>query len=212
MSDFKETCIWMSYRYAIGRKSIASCMHAKDIADHISWIPENRRSFTAMDITREVNDKINWYKNVLVKGYSDNIMDVFSVLFQWFIDNPQDRPVDYFMSHNWNVDVDKGLVDISDRDDIPSKNEYGFYYEPDIFHDYSDYRDWVNLARFIKGATHIVTVEFDGKVTNEECIEWYDCNVQGGQVTIEKKYTRATEFPKWYLAPEYIKNICKKDV
>ena len=32
MSDFKETCIWMSYRYAIGRKAIASVMHAEDIA------------------------------------------------------------------------------------------------------------------------------------------------------------------------------------
>ena len=35
MSDFKETCIWMSYRYAIGRKAIASVMHAEDIAKHM---------------------------------------------------------------------------------------------------------------------------------------------------------------------------------
>ena len=46
MSDFKETCIWMSYRYAIGRKAIASVMHAEDIAKHMGWVPiENRVGF-----------------------------------------------------------------------------------------------------------------------------------------------------------------------
>ena len=38
MSDFKETCIWMSYRYAIGRKTIASLMHAEDIAKHMEGV------------------------------------------------------------------------------------------------------------------------------------------------------------------------------
>lgn len=41
MSDFKEPCIWMSYRYAIGRKAIASVMHAEDIARHMEWVPLN---------------------------------------------------------------------------------------------------------------------------------------------------------------------------
>lgn len=43
MSDFKETCIWMSCRYAIGRKAIASVMHAhaEDIARHMEWVPLN---------------------------------------------------------------------------------------------------------------------------------------------------------------------------
>ena len=56
MSDFKETCIWMSYRYAIGRKAIASVMHAEDIAKHMEWVPMDRWAFTGMDILREVND------------------------------------------------------------------------------------------------------------------------------------------------------------
>ena len=49
MSDFKETCIWMSYRYAIGRKSIASLMHAEDIAKHMEWVPIDRWAFTGME-------------------------------------------------------------------------------------------------------------------------------------------------------------------
>lgn len=209
MSDFKETCIWMSYRYAIGRKTIASVMHAKDIADHIDWIPEDRRDFAAMDIIREVNDKIHWYKNVMVKGYGENIMDVFSVLLQWFLDNPQDNPIDYFMEHEWDVDVDKGTVFVSDRDDIPKKSEHGTYYDSNIFYDFTDYRDWVNLARYLKGATHIATIEFEDKITTEPVIEWYDIVAYGGKYEIQKKYTRANEFPSWYFAPEYIKELKK---
>ena len=31
MSDYEEDCMWMSYRYCIGRHAIASAMHANDI-------------------------------------------------------------------------------------------------------------------------------------------------------------------------------------
>jgi hypothetical protein len=209
MTDFKETCIWMSYRYAIGRKSITSVMHAKSIAEHIDWIPEDRREFAAMDIIREVNDRIHWYKNVHVDGYGEKIMDVFSVLLQWFLDNPQDNPVDYFMEHKWDVDVNKGTVFVSDRDDIPEKSEYGTYYEPDIFNEFSDYKDWVNLAKYLRGATHNITIEFEDKITTEPVIEWYDVVTCGGKYEIRKKYTKASEFPGWYISPEYIKIIDK---
>ena len=80
MVDFKETCIWMSYRYAIGRKSIASVSHAKDIDAHLDWIPENRRDFTARDILREVNDNVNWWKNIHIEHYTNEDNDVFTVV------------------------------------------------------------------------------------------------------------------------------------
>ena len=85
MSDFKETCIWMSYRYAIGRKAIASVMHAEDIAKHMGWVPMDRWAFTGMDILREVNDRIGWYKNIHIESYGDPTIDIFSVIFQFIL-------------------------------------------------------------------------------------------------------------------------------
>ena len=207
MSDFKETCIWMSYRYAIGRKSIASVLHASDIAQHIDWIPENRRDFTARDILNEVNDKINWMKNVHIDFYGKEECDVFSVVFEWFMNNPQEDPIKYFMDHEWHINLQTRQIYIEDRKEPPVRNEHGFYYDADIFNDYSDYKGWVNLSKFIKGPTHIATVDFNNKIEEIPVIEWYDCCTAGGEVTFQKKYSKADELPGWYLSPEYITDI-----
>ena len=172
MSDFKETCIWMSYRYAIGRKSIASVMHAEDIAKHIDWIPEDRREFTAQDIIREVNDKINWYKNIHMDSYTMSENDIFTVIFEWFLNNPQDDPQKFFVEHEWYVDLAKKTIDVEVRENPPQCNQYGFYSKDNIFTDYSDYKGWVNLAKFLKGATHEVTVHYEGEIKKIPCIEW----------------------------------------
>ena len=82
--DFKETCLWMSYRYAIGRKSIAAVSHAADIAKHLDWIPDDRWEFTAEDILREVNQSIGWTDNLTIMGLDGyRKTDVFSVLFSF---------------------------------------------------------------------------------------------------------------------------------
>lgn len=210
MIDFKETCIWMSYRYAIGRKSIASVTHAKDIAAHLDWIPENRRDFTARDILREVNDKVNWWKNIHIDTYTKEDCDVFTVIFQWFLDNPQEDPVKYFIEHEWYINLTHQTIDVNERKDPPQRNDSGFYYDSDIFNEYDSYKDWVNLAKFIKGATHIATVDYKGKVEEIPVIEWYNCHTWGGgPVKVEKCYTKAEEFPGWYIAPEYIVKIEK---
>ena len=192
----------MSYRYAIGRKSIASVSHAADIAQHIDWISEGRRDFTARDIIREVNDKINWWKNIHIQSYMNDENDVFSVLFPWFVENPQEDPIKYFMEHEWYIDLANCTVDVKERENPPQRTSHDLYIEPDIFTEYSDYKDWVNLAKFIKGPTHTATVEYNG------VIEWYGCNVWGGgPIQIEKHYSDAKEFPGWWIAPEYITKL-----
>lgn len=208
MSDFKETCIWMSYRYAIGRKSISAVSHARDIAQHVDWISENRREFTAKDIINEVNDRISWYTNIHIEPYFREDNDIFSVLFDWFLANPQEDMIKYFVEHEWHVNLATQYVEVRERENPPQRNEHGFYYDQDIFNEYSDYKDWINLARFLKGPTHIATVEYEGKVSEIPVIEWYSCNTWGGgPIVIEKCYTDAKEFPKWRIAPEYITNI-----
>ena len=208
MSDFKETCIWMSYRYAIGRKTIAAVTHAEDIARHIDWIPENRREFTAEDILRTINGQTNWmFKNVKVFGIEAQY-DVFSVIFEWFYNNPQEDMENYFMEHIWYVDLKAGEVyKIESRPDAPQRNEYGHYTDSTLYSEYHDYLPWIKLAKFIKGATHEVTLNSTNEVIPATC--WIDVVHVGENKEIKIKYSNAKEFPKWYISTEYIKKIKK---
>lgn len=207
MSDFKETCIWMSYRYAIGRKSIVSVTHAEDIAKHLDWIHPERREFTAKDIIKEINDKINWYKNIHYTSYRNEDHDVFSIIFEWYLKYPQENKVKHFVEHEWYIDIDNNrVVEIKDREDPPQARD-GYYYIENIFNDYSDYVGWVNLALMLFNRTKQITLEFDGKTEIKEAYEWYDCTCWGNEIKIQKKYSEVGSFPKWYFAPEYIKDV-----
>jgi hypothetical protein len=55
LSLYEEDSMWMSYRYCIGRHTIASHMRAGDIAQHCyGRMSEERSIFTAYDINREI--------------------------------------------------------------------------------------------------------------------------------------------------------------
>ena len=64
MTDYEEDCMWMSYRYCIGRHTIAASMHAGDIwanckGDRMS---KERQLFTAFDINRSIESSMAWKK------------------------------------------------------------------------------------------------------------------------------------------------------
>ena len=61
LSDYEEDCMWMSYRYCIGRHTIASHMHANDIWKNCKGcMSKDRELFTAFDINREIEDKLRF--------------------------------------------------------------------------------------------------------------------------------------------------------
>ena len=63
MTDYEEDCIWMSYRYCIGRHTIASHMHANDIWKNCRGrMSKERELFTAFDINRSIEDSLRWIK------------------------------------------------------------------------------------------------------------------------------------------------------
>ena len=203
MSDFKETCIWMSYRYAIGRKSIASVTHAQDIAKHIDWIPEDRWEFTAKDITREINEKIRWWDNVEFVSYDNGNYDAFTVIFRWFIDNPQKNPVEFFNTSKWYINCDTGEVDTI-TDYTPDKSKV--IVKHNIFHEYTDYSGWVRLAIVLRNKPVTVEVEYEGNKETKQAWEWIDCTFNGEN--LRYKYSDINnKFPDWYIAEEYIKSV-----
>ncbi len=59
LDDYEEDSMWMSYRYCIGRHTIASHMRAGDIANRCyGRISRERSIFTAYDINREIEQKM----------------------------------------------------------------------------------------------------------------------------------------------------------
>lgn len=208
--DFKETCLWMSYRYAIGRKSIAAVSHAADIANHLDWIPEDRWSFTAEDILWEVNNSIGWTENLSVLGLNGNRKtDVFSVLFSFLEKNPEYMSHDAFNNHHWAINLDNGCVTLTKKEE-PSKNILS------IFYDYGDYKDWIKLAKILKNDTVKVTIEYNGETIVEECYEYWDCDLKDGKVSLSKRYSKVKSMDNrkghefmigWHISPEFIKNV-----
>ena len=64
LTDYEEDCMWMSYRYCIGRHTIASHMHASDIWKNCKGrMSKERQLFTAFDINREIEQKLNFGYN-----------------------------------------------------------------------------------------------------------------------------------------------------
>ena len=60
MSSYLEDLIWMSYRYCIGRHTLAATMHAGHIAQNsYHAIPDDRKEFMAHDIRREINEALS---------------------------------------------------------------------------------------------------------------------------------------------------------
>ena len=61
LSDYEEDSIWMSYRYCIGRHTIASHMRAGDIWKHCKGrMKKERQLFNAFDINREIEQHMQF--------------------------------------------------------------------------------------------------------------------------------------------------------
>ena len=63
LSDYEEDCMWMSYRYCVGRHTIAASMHAPAIWKHCKGrMSDERALFTAFDINREIESLMVFIK------------------------------------------------------------------------------------------------------------------------------------------------------
>lgn len=76
LSDFEMDGIWMSYRYCIGRKTIASNMRAGDILQNCYErlkLNPSRMEFMCYDIGRSIEDCLRWGQlNVYFNSYNQD--------------------------------------------------------------------------------------------------------------------------------------------
>lgn len=85
LSDYELDSMWMSYRYCIGRHTIASHMRAGDIASHCyGRISDERSVFTAYDINREIENSMMrgcgpnfWFPVTSMNRIYTSALDIF---------------------------------------------------------------------------------------------------------------------------------------
>lgn len=198
MEDF----IWMSYRYCIGRKTIAAAMHADTIAsliqDNPNILSSERKAFMVADIRREINTQLNFKRSLRIEGsYDDD--DIFSALMY---------------SLNTIGDCKKMLVyfDMNSMQIYDAVDDQTLYEFESPDSDYTDLIPWVKLANWFDESCHrVITVEFDGKKQEIECYPYpkQDRNADG-TVTYKEVWC-SIDNPSIsttrYMAEEYITEI-----
>lgn len=212
LSSFEEDLMWMSYRYCIGRHTIAAHQHAGNLASFgYRRLNENRMEFMSEDINKEIHDRLHW----------NNFVD-----FGWYGNIPKEffKPLDvlYTILNKENVNSYATLKKIKniviewDRD--KSDYDYSIYYfnENDKNKDYGrnftddiqDLEVWQQLANLFDKRTHKKCKLIDGTIV--EYYEFWKCENYGGALKYRKIKTPIEEnsvhfYPITVISEEYIK-------
>ena len=119
LSDYEEECMWMSYRYCIGRHTIASHMHANDIWKNCKGrMSKERELFTAFDINRSIEDSLQW-----IKPYFHFPITSLNRIYGTAVDI-----VCEFMEE-YNINSIEDFIKYRDIDVILTDNERGYKFE-----------------------------------------------------------------------------------
>lgn len=157
LSDYEEDSMWMSYRYCIGRHTIASHMRAGDIAKECyGRLSEERSIFTAYDINREIEQQMmygcgpNWYFPItsLNKIYTSAI-DIFCEFIE---DN--------------NIRSKEELLKYKDVHVILSDNERGYKIET------TTWEEWLRPQVLMQ--CQIYYADIDNEITEEEAWKLFE--------------------------------------
>ena len=175
LSMYEETLIWMSYRYAIGRHTIASHSHAGDIAQNSYerlLLNPTRMQFMSKDINSEISSKLSWssFNFRIDQYYGENKFGHHPLdLFYEFINslNITDiQELGKYKDIHCYIDNITGEVTYNSSIEDDGKNHYV------SFMDYEDYECWQTLAKVFDLKHHkFCKCSYDGK---ESIIEYVD--------------------------------------
>lgn len=166
--SFFEDMIWMSYRYCIGRRTIATHMHAGNIAKNCyNLLSDDRKVFNAQDIRQEINDVFRWRENININLYRGDVdSDAFSLIIQRLIDKYGEELPETFNWDDWMFDVDhNGKITISEYNGNKPIESV-----PILF---SDLVPWIKLANALDINNHkVITTEFNGDKKEYICFKY----------------------------------------
>lgn len=173
LSTFEEDCIWMSYRYCIGRSTIAAHMHAGGIANFVyDKLTPERLEHMSEDICREIYDKLKWnglinmgwYGNI-PKEYFKPIDVIYNILKNENIDSPEKFRDIKNIRIEWDHETKKYIHEISWVNHETKFKDYGNL-SLTTFH---DLEIWQNLANLLDIRTHKFC-----RLVDDTVVEYYE--------------------------------------
>ena len=195
LSSFEETCMWMSWRYAIGRNSISSVTHAHDIAMNTFWRQTiDKKTFNAFDIAREIDNQLIYLFNFYVDH--PNLNENYHPLEKFFEFLKQENihcldELNNYKSIRYDIEGNFKFIKYPYVDAYHSNPEgyeqEEYYDNPNPRHfstiDIDDLIPWQMLAAaFDVKKLLVVQTEYNGKKEDIICFRSY-----------EKNYARTTK-------------------
>ena len=182
---FFEDLLWMSYRYCIGRKTIAASSHAGNIGKYTyNVLSSERKKYMAHDIRREINYVMHRVDNISVYDYRHHIpQDALSTIFYRLLEKYGDVPPKWVFT-NIKFDIDDDSIKLDEY-----KNENNFFSDS-LLGVYPDLLPWIKLANCFDDSCHKTFVTECDVVTNEyECFSYPYLSVTlEGEYHIDKKW------------------------
>lgn len=183
LSSYEEDCIWMSYRYCIGRHTIASHMHAGEIASNAYHrLSKERMLFMAKDILEEIHQKLHFIGiscDVSIK-YNNADFILIEKLFEFYNENKLRDDFKTLTGLRYEADgtwTEKHLK----KDDLPIICIFDIYRLGDI----EDLMVWYKLAKcFMNTKYKTFITKDDEEIVYFECYEKF---IDTDRTTVYKK-------------------------
>lgn len=201
-----DSFIWMTYRYAIGRKSIACASKPADIVNLLHQIPGylsvERKKFMARDIRGCISDSLRFHRGMYVEGFCSST-DAITELYKEFARNAGEASdPNFFKEHTFTVDFYNEKIYIEDK---PVENPVWDLWSV------MDYAPWIRLAEWLD-PRHMVTL-MDGGTKKSICWPSISQNKAGVVVPVIK-YVDWDQYDKnpehdIYFDPEQIVTVTK---
>ena len=196
---FFEDLIWMSYRYCIGRHTIAAAMHASNLVSIVDNLSEERRQFMAKDIRREINSTLKWKQNATIEGYND-LYNAYDLVWEYLMNHTE---ITDDTEYHWYINVDTGNVSVE-----KTEKREGLYYNS-FLNEYLDISPWCKLESYLNKENHqTVTVNFEGVEEKYECFSFmyvFQNNIKKLYATLDNY--KSSPHTNKHLAEEYIIKI-----
>lgn len=157
LSVYEEDCIWMSYRYCIGRHTIAAHTHASDIAvNAYGRLNDNRSQFISEDINNEIHNCLHinnfidmgWYGNI-PKSQFRPLDIIYSIMDKESIDSLEKIRQIKTIKIEWNREKNDFEYSIYYFNSDDKDKDYGR-----SFSDISDLEIWQQLANLFDLKNH----------------------------------------------------------
>lgn len=194
-----EDFIWMSYRYCIGRKTIAASNHANTIFNLLLKYPnllsDERKEFMAKDIRKSILDIIRWNKFIKITNLyiGDDDWDMYSNIL--VASNSCEYKCDAIYTLDaasktvtWNV-VEKDPNDYVSFDDM-----------------YHDLIPWVKLSNWLDKKCH-KSIRVDESNTDPIICYPYAAMINGKYEMVWARVDVSDVYINSYITPEFITNI-----